>query len=48
MARHFDEIAKYPDIPSKIGGGPYDEIPPEFRPGSAGKHAGHGASLHLE
>ncbi|HEU0115394.1 MAG TPA: hypothetical protein VFQ80_11990, partial [Thermomicrobiales bacterium] len=33
LERHFAEIAKYPNIPSKIGGGPYYEIPPAYRPG---------------
>jgi arylsulfatase A-like enzyme len=33
LDQHFEEIAKYPNKPSLIGGGPYYQIPPDNRPG---------------
>jgi hypothetical protein len=33
LTQHFEEIAKYPNKPSKIDGGPYYQIPEENRPG---------------
>jgi len=33
LAQHFEEIAKYPNKQSFIGGGPYYEIPEENWPG---------------
>lgn len=33
LSAHFEEIAKYPNKPSLIDGGPYYEIPDENRPG---------------
>ena len=32
MQAHFEEMAKYPNIPSKIDGGPFYQIPQEHRP----------------
>lgn len=32
LAEHFDEIEKYPNIQSKIDGGPFYQIPEEYRP----------------
>ena len=32
MQAHFAEMAKYPNIPSKIDGGPFYQIPQEHRP----------------
>jgi arylsulfatase A-like enzyme len=33
LTQHFEEIAKYPNKPSLIDGGPYYQIPEENRPG---------------
>ncbi|MCC7024760.1 MAG: arylsulfatase [Thermomicrobiales bacterium] len=33
LTQHLEELAKYPNKPSLIGGGPYYQIPPENRPG---------------
>jgi arylsulfatase A-like enzyme len=32
LSQHFEEIAQYPNIPSKINGGPFYEIPEDNRP----------------
>jgi arylsulfatase len=32
LDQHFAEIAQYPNKPSQIMGGPFYQIPPEYRP----------------